>query len=249
MARLDTAMPARYQRDMGRWRRLAKLVGVVVAAMSAVGFMAGWMLFQHIPGWYRPAVVGADEVEAVWGDWLKAVDGLNERMSLAREPFEWSVSESQLNRWLAIREAKWPLAREWLPENFSDPQILIQSNGLRLGAVCQRGSLRFVISADLWVGVVNDRIAVRLKRMSAGSLQLPKSWVRQELAALDGGFLRRKATKEPADEHAPLPRLADLPDGVLVPNRWVWWNPKRAFRVTGIRCGSGRISVTFDPEP
>ena len=241
-------MPARYQRGMGRWRRRARLAGAAVAALSAIVLLVGWMLFQHIPDWYRPAVVGADEVEVVWADWLRAVDGLNEQMSLARGPFEWSVTESQLNHWLAIREAKWPLSREWLPASLSEPQIVVRDTGLRLGAVCQRESLRFVISADLWVGVVNDRIAVKLKNMSAGSLPLPESLVRQELAALDSGFLRRHGAQPPSGEPLELPRLADLPGGITLPNRWVWWNPKRPFRVTGIRCTAGRISVTFSPE-
>jgi hypothetical protein len=236
-----------------KWlRRILLATGVVVLTVLATG----WLMFQHIPSWYQPPAIAADD-ERVKNDWVGAMDRLQEALLQEKRPFEFSVTQDQINAWLAIRETirnVFSSAGDWLPSALSDPFVQIESDGLRLAATYRSGGIRTVLSVRLEVTARTDALGVRLTDVAGGALSMPKSWLKEHLADLDRRFW-------PAGQRSryqlglyevgspPLPRLAGLFEGVKFPNAWIWANGRQPFRITAVRFEPGRLAATIEPLP
>jgi predicted PurR-regulated permease PerM len=75
---------ANRKRPRIRWKRVLAGLGLAVVAF----LVAAWLLFQHVPSWYRPVEVAPDQVSQVQADLMRTTDALNERMVRADQPFE-----------------------------------------------------------------------------------------------------------------------------------------------------------------
>lgn len=233
-----------------RWLKWAALAGGL--AVTAAGATV-WLMFQHIPSWYRPVAIvpASDADQRVRNDWLGAIGRLREHLLREKQPFEFVVSQDQLNAWLAVRETIRPQTRNWLPPALSDPFVLIERDGLRLAATYRSGAVRTVVSARLQVRVERDGIRVTLREVAGGSLGMPESWLRERLTLLDGR-LWPSGRKSPYQLGGlPLPSLTGLPDGIGLPNTWVWREAELQlpFRITGLRLEPGVLVVNLLPLP
>lgn len=228
-----------------KWLRLILLAG---AGVTVVVGLTLWIMFQHIPAWYRPpAIIPSDQR---WkNDWLGARNRLQATLLNEKQDFEFMFSQDQINAWLAIREAMWPLSRNWLPAALSEPFVFIDSDGLRLAATYRGGGVRTIVSARLLVTVQGGTIRVALAELAGGSLGIPKSWVQERLALLDGHAWPAGKKSRFQLGGPPLPRLAELTEGVKLPDSWVWEESGLylPFRIKKLRLESGRLFVTFQP--
>jgi hypothetical protein len=230
-----------------KWVRWALLgVGLVVL----VAGVTCWLMFQHIPGWYRPPAIAPAHHQRIRNDWAGSRDSLQQAM-LRERPFEFTITQDQLNSWLAIREAIWQLSREWLPPALSEPFILIEKDGLRLAATYRSGSIRTVLSARLRTKLQADGIWVRLDGLDGGSLGIPDSWVRERLTLMDGRAWSPGKKSRFQLGGPPLPSLPGLLDGAVFPATWVWKESELAlpFQITGLRFEPGVLVISLRPLP
>jgi hypothetical protein len=209
--------------------------------------LVAWLLFQHIPSWYRPSPVPPGEVQRVKDDLTRTFDILSGALVHEETSFRLRFTQDQINAWLAIREQIWPETRHWLPPELSEPFVSIDEEGLRLAATYHQGGLQTVVSARLELEADTDGISARLAGVSGGALGVPQAWVRDQLLVLD-------ATAWPVGERPraqiggdPLPPLSRLFEGIRLPNAWVWANGKRPFRIIDISFEPGAGVVTFEP--
>ena len=208
---------------------------MVLAGTFVVVFVAGWLMFQHIPAWYAPPAVGPEAEDAVFNDWLGTMDVLTGQLINSPGPFEHRFTQRQINEWIAIREAKWPDARNWLPPGVTDPFVTIGPEGIRLAATVQKGRLRTVASVRLSLAVGQGGIKLALRDVDVGSLSVPKAFIDKYLDQIS-------AELESEDWCT-----GDLRRGFLLENRHVWPNGKKPFRITGLRFEPGACVVRFEP--
>ncbi len=238
-----------------RLRRLRwVLLGLGLVALVTVVTL--WLMFQHIPSWYRPPGVAPANHQRIRNDWAGSRDSLEQKL-LRQEPFEFAFTQDQLNAWLAIREAVWPLSREWLPNALSDPFILIEKDSIRVAVTYRSGAVRTIISARLQFAVQPGGIKVTLSDLAGGSLAIPDSWVRDRLALVDG---RSWPTGQRSRYQLGGPPLAALPDvlsGMVFADMWTWEGAKLGgegklelpFQITSIRAEPGILIIGFRPLP
>ncbi|MGQ9650329.1 MAG: hypothetical protein ACUVXJ_09485 [Phycisphaerae bacterium] len=230
-----------------RWVRRTLWVAGLLVLFTAVTL---WLMFQHIPSWYRPPAIGPANHQRIRNDWAGSRDSLQQAM-LHEEPFDFFVTQDQLNSWLAIREAIWQLSRQWLPSALSDPFVLVEKEGLRLAATYRNGSIRTVVSARLEITLQARGIWVRLAGLDAGSLGVPDSWVRERLRLIDGRAWSPGQKSRYQLGGPPLPSLRTLLDGAVFPRTWVWKESELAlpFEITGLRFEPGVVVISFRPLP
>jgi len=219
------------------------LAGLLLTA----GFLlTAWLLFQHVPSWYRPVVIAAGEAQRVRNDLLGTQDVLTESVR-AGQTFRYVFSQQRVNEWLAVREAVWPESRNWLPKGLSDPFIAIDEQGVRLAATYRHGGLRTVVSAQLGLVAEEGGIRVQLLDVTTGDLSLPDSWIRHKLEALDAGGWPTGRTIPYQHGNQPLPPLSGLFEGLLLPREWIMWTTGQPFRITGLDLAEGALTVAFEP--
>jgi len=234
------------RRTRVRWIKRLVVTATVLAASAVV---TAWMMFQHIPAWYQPIQVLPDDVDPVKDDFIATIDGLSKLLNESQEPFEYRLTQEQINAWLAVRKEIWPLSRKWLPPSLEDPMIVLDPDGLRLAVLFRRRSLQAVVSARFRVRATSDGLLLHLAEVTGGDLPLPRSQVRKVLARLDRDLWPGGRTVHSPLGNRPLPPLSDLPDGMRLPNEWIWPNGKRPFRITRITFEPGAVRITFHPLP
>jgi hypothetical protein len=225
---------------------------VTAIAVPLLVLVIGWLMFQHIPGWYRPPEIdlGGESVRRIRDDWLGTVDVLSGTIVSVDETFEHRFEQDQINAWLAIREAVWPLSREWLPPQVTQPFVAIDEDGIRLAVTYREGGIQSVVSARLKIDTTPDGIRVRLDEIAGGSLGVPAKWLGERLAAPDRGGWPAGERVEWQIGGPPLPPLSQLTEGVVFPNTWT--NEQigyRPFRILNVRCEPGALVVTLQPLP
>jgi len=230
-----------------RWRWW--WVPIAALAVLLTVLTVAWLMFQHIPAWYRPPAVAPPNQQRVRDDLVATLGSFETRLGTEGRPFEFRFSQDQINAWLAVREAIWPASREWLPPALSDPFVAIETEGVRVAATYRHGGLRTVLSARLELAADPDGVWVRLVDVAGGELSVPTSWVQEQLAAMDGGAWPAGKRSKLQLGGDPLPQLRRLTDGVVFPNAWIWENGKQPFRITDLRFVPGTVVVVVQPLP
>jgi len=171
-------------------------------------------------------------------------------MVRAYQPFEFRVTQDQLNAWIAAREEMWPLAREWLPPGIADPFVSIDEQGIRLAATVQFGSLQTVVGVRLAVTAAPDRLHLKLIEVTSGSLPVPASLVEQQLVS----FYRKHGIQLEWPDRQGERKLVNLnglaSEGIDLPNLGVWRQldlPPREYRVIGLGFEPGVLTLTVQP--
>jgi len=231
------------------WHRWWKWGTIATATVLLVALAAGWLMFQHIPAWYHPLEIPPEQVQSVRDDFVGTFDRLSELLNTSPGPFEFRLRQDQVNAWLVSREQMWPESRRWLSPQLSDPQVIVDRSGVRLGATFRHGGVRSVLSAQFEVHADQGGVAVKLAGVSAGSLPMPRSKVRELLATIDARHWPAGRRGHGQVDDRPLPALAGLYEGIILPNGWIWQNGRRPFRITRLTCEPGEIVAIFEPLP
>lgn len=209
--------------------------------------VAGWLLFQHIPAWYEPVEIAPERVQAVRDDLVHTFDTLSEALNETSEPFTCRLTADQINAWLATREEIWPQSRKWLPSFISSPHVAMTEDGLQVAVAFRQRGVRTILNAHLRVRADEEGIHVQLKRVAGGSLPLPPSWVREQLARVDEARYPAGQTVDGQLGGRTFPYLQNLFDGVVFPGAWLWANGKQPFRVRGLSFGDGFVEIRMEP--
>ncbi len=230
------------------WTRWWKWATIGTALVLIVAVVVGWMLFQHIPDWYRPIEIPQDAQPSVAANCVNTFDGIGGRLHSERHPFEVRFHQDRINAWLRVPAEFWPPSFRWPDSNRLKPQVLIEPDGVRLAVTWSQGRVRTVFNAKFDLRADAEGITLRLLEVAAGSLPIPRSKVQEFLPNLD-----RQAwpAGEPAHHqlgNRPLPSLTGLYDGIVLPNAWIW-PEDQPFKITRIELRHGEAILTLDPLP
>lgn len=230
-----------------RWTWIATALGAVIA----LSILVIWLMLQHKPAWYAPVEIAPQRIQSVRDDLLRTRSDLSEQMLLAKEPFEYRVSQDQLNDWLAAREDIWPLSREWLPPWMRDPMIVMDADGVRLAATLNDGSLRTVTSVKLAISADEEHIRLQLIEAKCGSFPVPRKFIQRQLEELErqGWNLEELGVTDQSRRQLPA-----LLDGLRFPNVGMWTEPtvggksiRRRFRITEVWLEPGSLVAKIRP--
>jgi len=234
-----------FKRILKRWRWI--VAGLVTLLVGVV--VTGWLLFQHIPAWYRPVQVPPDELQHVRNDLVQTTDAFGAALNDAQGSFKFRLTQDQVNAWLSARESIDPKTHEWLPPTLSDPMILFEPGGVRVAATYADGDLRTVVSAKLTVTVDAAGIKAQLGDVAGGSLTMPDSFVQKGLRAFDRRVSPKLADAGVTTSGRQRLRLRDLADGVILPTTGKWLAGGQRFRVLGIAFEPGAVTFTIERLP
>jgi len=226
-------------RNTRRRRVLKWTIGIGLILLTGLG-LTGWMLFQHIPAWYKPTQVAAANLQSVKDDFGAVFTFLGDRISKDM-PFELRITQDQLNAWLIARREIWPGAEAWIPPVIEDPFIAFEPERVIVAGTAELGGIRTVVSASCSLAVDEKGLAVRLFDFCAGSLPLPDAWVADMLRQVeDGAGMSRNH-----DESLPAP--AEFLAGTHVPPEFLWPKPRRHVRIRRVQLESGAITLWCEP--
>lgn len=231
------------------WRARLRLI-LLIVLVSGVGLVCTLiLLFQHIPAWYRPTIIAPADLQRVKNDLIGTHQGFTDKLRFATGPFEYRLTEQQINAWLAAREQMWPPSREWLPSALSDPMMTVEDGAIRLAAVYRESGLKTVVSVRFNITGDANGIYIGLTDVSSGSLPVPISWVQGELAKLDPRLWPAGRMAYGQHSGPPLPALADIFEEATFSNAWIWDNGHIPFRVVGLTAEPGAVVFIIEPLP
>lgn len=236
---------------MGQRRRRWRWIAGGLGTLLLIGLFAVWMLFQHIPDWYKPVRIPPARQQHVKNDALATVDALSEALNDASAPFEFRLTQDQLNAWLSERVALYAPSRDWLPSSVREPVILIEPGSIRVGVTYSDGGLSTVVSARLTAEASAHSLFVRLEDVSGGSLRLPRSTIRRILGGFDEQVRPALGFADGGRRRRPLPLPSQFLDGVKLPND-VKLPEMPRFRVIGLKTEPGALVATLErvePRP
>ncbi len=228
------------------WPILAALAGVLVMACVLL-----WAALAHVPDWYRPPQVTDAEYNDVKKALMDTVVGFTDALP-AGQPFQITLTDAQINRWIAVRTDVWPGADEWIPDYVREPVVVFEPGGAVFGARFTSNGWEAILSARLTCDVGDDTITIQLDRLACGSCPLPISVVarrlRPVLTAADGDvdimpdpmadavrFFRQKGNAGLQTE------------GVTVENRLFWKPSERWFRIRSLSIEPGILRAEIEP--
>jgi hypothetical protein len=205
-----------------------------------------WLVFQHRPGWYRPATADDATIQRAQAESAEVVDTTSRRI-VERRDFELQLTDRMVNEWLAAMPVLWPEARDWWPSGVRDPAVGFDEDEMRIGVFVERDGWRVIANASLAAVVSQDLSTIRitLRSVRGGSLPMPQRvmdslWGRVLSAVgrgrIDGVELAPVGAKRAGSTHE-----------LSIRNHFIWPNGERPFRIT--RLGAKRGVLTIGMEP
>jgi hypothetical protein len=201
----------------------------VVAGIGLCGCLLAGTAFCR-PSWYTPSSVDFSRLESDKRSLLTIVDAIGEGLN-GRQVVDLVLDEAQLNRWIAARQQIWPGA-DFLPPGLERPQIMLLDAGcVHVATLVHVGAVRLVLTLRLRLDQRDSDLDVEIQEARLGLLPLPARWAARWLPDT---VLPRNVGRSPSG-------------GVSVPNRWIWQNGKRPFRIDALMISRARLSVRIAP--
>jgi len=265
MRRIETRRRGGTLPRLGRKTRIAVLTALTVVVAGA---LAAYILAGRTPAQYRPAqLTPAQRDAAMRGFRRKLMDFSNDGQGI--EPFEWSVTQDQLNAYLAAMDeiavqggAKPGAVREAMRSaGLVGPAVALDDGRVRLMA----RSVEYdrVVSVDIRLAVGDDGLLhVSLAGARVGRLPMPPSLVRSYVDRLRDKLARRDDLAEsapavgglsPSQVALVIRRVLSAIDGEPIAPEMSWKiTARKRVRVRQIDIDGGDLTlhlVPIKPEP
>ncbi len=243
----------------------------IIIAVGLVALAAGLMYVQtsRIPASYGPARLTASqkkqEVKRFWnkflGEFNDGVQGL--------AAFEWTVSQEQVNCWLASIDeiaASRPDGRagevyEAMDQaGLAEPAVAFGDGVITL--MIRSTEHNKIFSADLSFSMTDDRkLQVSLSGARVGRLDLPRDWVRQRvsqvkemlgrngLAARDANADEEGGGVSPEDVAQALSQILAAVDEKPISTEFTWPISKNRVLVEDVTISDGQLRLRLAPMP
>lgn len=183
------------------------------------------------PAWYQPASINFEQLPQD----KQALVGLLEKIGQALNhdrPCEFQLDAAQINRWIAAR-FEMPEAERWFVEGIRNPLVDLRPSGLHIASMIDTGVLEVVASCALDFTVAPDRLTIRVASVRVGRLPVPVSWVARAWTA---------AVSMTGDGPA-----GEANGTLSLPNKFVWKNGKKPYRVSVVEFGESTVRVRLEP--
>ena len=246
-----------------RLGRKGRIVLLSVVGVAAAGAVTAYLLASSVPSYYRPARLGAAEKDAAMREFRRRLMEFNND-GQKNEPFTWSVTQDQLNRYLdsmdeiAIQGGAKPGSAHRAMESvgLAEPAVILDGGRVRL--VARSLQYQKVVSIDLSLVIGPDgRLRVSLAGARIGQLPMPASLVRSLIERLRGKFTQRPGTQTTAPAIGGLDssqvaqvlqRVISAIDGEPIATEMTWRiTTRKRVRVTRIDIDAGRLTLHIDP--
>ncbi len=225
----------------------------VVFLLGIGGLIALWLALMYKPSWYRPAILDEAGCQRARNQAVTVADDVSDRM-VERRMFDVVLRDRPVNEWLAALPHVWPDARDVLPRRISDPAVGFDGGEVRIGAHYAADNWQVIIGVGLSVRVSEDgnSIEMALNGASGGALPVPRTVLKQFLDqilqsvqvehndAIEGTETLVAALRE-------IRSVDELFEGVKIPNRFIWFNGDRPFRIESIKIDDGMLQLRIEP--
>ena len=231
--------------DMVRKSRWLRWMGIcALSTVLAMGVI--WLVFQHRPGWYRPATPDEPTIERAQSESAQVVDETSKQI-VQRKGFEIRLTDRMVNEWLAAMPILWPESRDWLPAGVRDPAVGFDGGEMRVGVHVEREGWRVIANAAVAAEVSRDlsTINVALRCVRGGSLPMPQSVVDSLWQRLVSGVKRGRV--EGLQVSVPEDSANDPAHELAIRNHFIWPNGERPFRITRFGAENGVLTIGMEP--
>lgn len=220
-------------------KRVIRRILLVWSLVSGAVCLSMLLAFQCRPSWYNPVAVGEEVLRRAQRESAGVIDDTGRHL-VRREAYEVSITQQQINEWLAAMPKLWPRWGNRLPEDVRNLAAKLEPGRIRIGALVDRGGVRVVLNGALRISLANDGHAIRieLEQIRGGKLAVPRRLISAVHGLLDDseGSDNEQGTS-----------IVDLFDGVDVPNDFIWPNGERRFRIADIRIEPGGVHLRLEP--
>jgi len=215
--------------------KLAKRIAIGMMAVFVLVCVWAYISVKSIPEWYMPVQVTPQEYPDIRDEITEASRVLNNSMQRI-EPFEYQVTEQQVNRWLNSAEALDPRYKGFWPPSVQSPVVAFHNGQVSGGALLDFKGRQTIANITLSVELFGDQIAVNIASFCAGKLPLPRSLIIQQLQNL-------------LDAQRPKVRqqMLAIIEGQAVENRFPFPNSDYDFKVINIDFANGTATVGIQP--
>lgn len=237
-------------------RRILRRSALISLIAAPLGSLALWLALEHRPGWYVPAILDEQGVQAARRDATNAVDQFGDQL-VRRQLFEIVLSDDALNAWLTALPNIWPDAARAIPRELHAPALRFESGFLRIGALYEVSGWRAIVSGAVTAALADDGAAIELRLVETccGSVPMPPSLIaRAANPHLQAGAPSEgKQSPAPKTSHDVISSIHEIRSvdqlygGVRIRNRFVWPNGKRPFRIDQITIDAGELRLRIEP--
>lgn len=231
----------------GRAKRIAK--GTVV--LLVVGVVVAWMCFQHIPAWYQPVRLSADQAETVRRQLQQTYETASQKM-VAGEAFSLTFTALQINEMLSAQQVIWPAATQWLDPRLSAPSVNIKEDRVTVGMRCRWGQVQSVLSLRLALRGGEDDLAVSVVSAGAGSLRVPvwlisKRWLALQEHRPISAFEKKGQAEAPASPDAAWRHALIQSESISLAGTYRWPNGGIPYKISGLDLHTDRLTLHVLP--
>ena len=245
--------------------RLGRTIWKTAVVLLAAGLLAALLLYiqaSRIPGEYRPAQLSADQKnQAVKEFWSKVQDFGNDAQG--HLPYEWSVSEEQLNRYLASADEIASSTPSGVPgrvyRELDDAHLAAPAVHLGQGTVTlmvRSQEYQKILSAEIGLAIADGKLAARMGDARVGCLALPPSWVKRRLEEVKRMLPRGGRTDlrqaglsglSAQDVAAVIARVLEAVDENPISAEITWPVNRKRVRIDSVEIRDGRLMVRVTP--
>jgi hypothetical protein len=233
----------------------ATIVRVLVWTLVALIILTGLLYIQasRMPDNYHPARLTQEETQQAVKNFAQDIaQGFSNKVKMVKE-FDWSIKQSTVNRYLAsIDEIAFNLPngvkRGYINEEMAriglaDPAVAFEDGKVTL--MVRSTKYRKVLSAEISVELVDEKLKFTLTSTRIGKLPVPSSFLTDKIKSLSG-----KLTGERADDISET--LAELlrainGEPISPPDTWRIQGVKVAIEAITIDNGELILSVRSIP--
>jgi len=218
-----------------RLRWLALLAGTAIAVLIVSAYLA----LSYRPLWYQLPHVAPPQYQQIRDEVTGLISAVGTALHDER-PVRLTLTDRQVNRWIAARRQIWPTLQGYLPPSLADPYVRFAGSRIVVAVRFESRWLRCLLSAEVRVRLDESAqvLRVSLEGLRVGAVPVPRSFVLK--------LLRQRLRT--AGLPGPLATLVSQGDFV-VPNRFVWPNGKFPFRLGMLAVNDGRLSLEIVPLP
>ncbi len=234
-----------------RWRWLRR-TAVVVALVGILGGAGVWLAVIHIPSWYHPLEVPADQLQRVRDGLAERFGFISDQM-VRKQPFEVILNDQMITEWVVARGDIWPDADGWLPSWVVEPVVALVPGYIVLAAHLRYDGWESIVGIHFAVAIEGDDIILSLERVTAGALPLPLSSLAEPLDRLINNEDRLDVEILPPEMGRAITKLRQgsaldfLKKGQRLRGPLIWKNGDRPYRFVDIQIGEGWIKAIIEP--
>ncbi|NLX04286.1 MAG: hypothetical protein GXY33_03975 [Phycisphaerae bacterium] len=184
-----------------------------------------WSLF-HVPDWYHPVAVPPDAGQEIRDELTELTRVFNNSMQQPA-PFEFVLSQDQVNRLISGRAMIDPRFADLLPHELSQPAVAWQDGCFKAGAIVQFHGAPMLASLSARIHLDPNNIEIHGLQVRVGAWPVPQSLIQEHVEQV----------------------LSKPLQNLVVPNRFRYPNSDYDVRVEQIRMDEGNLVLTIQPIP